>query len=92
MTKQNSFIIAVMLILTACNLWLTTSSQVSVQGFGIAIHLRGVYESKINLISISGTKPSKSIAVAQGIINGETAIIQVSKEILPGESVFRFDY
>jgi len=79
-------------ILIACNLWLTSPSQTPAQGLKIAIHLRSVYESKISMISITGTKPSKSITEVQGIKNGESALLQVSKEFLPGEFVIRFDY
>lgn len=75
-----------------CNLRLTSSSQSPAQGLKIAIHLRGVYESKISLVSLSGTKQSKPIAEAQKIKNGVTALLQVSKEFLPGEFVLRFDY
>jgi thiol-disulfide isomerase/thioredoxin len=58
----------------------------------ITIHLRGVYESKIDLLSLSGTKQFKPIVKVQGIKNGETAKLAVPKENLPGEFVLRFDY
>lgn len=58
----------------------------------VTIHLRGVYESKISLLGLSGNKAFKSIVEVSGIKNGETTTMQVSKEYLPGEFVLRFDY
>jgi thioredoxin-related protein len=58
----------------------------------VTVHLRGVYDSKISLLSLSGIKTAKSIAEVQGIKNGETTRLSVSKEYLPGEFVLRFDY
>jgi len=63
-----------------------------IQNAVITIHLRNVYESKISLLSLSGSHPSKSVAEVQGIKNGGTAKLQVPKESLPGEFVLRFDY
>jgi thioredoxin-related protein len=63
-----------------------------IQAAGITIHLRNVSESKISLLSLSGSNPSKSVAEVRGIKNGETAKLQVPKESLPGEFVLRFDY
>ncbi|MCX6270470.1 MAG: thioredoxin-like domain-containing protein [Bacteroidetes bacterium] len=59
---------------------------------GITIHLRGVYESNISLLSLTGSKIFKPIAEVQGVKNGETTQILVSQENLPGEFVLRFDY
>lgn len=58
----------------------------------ITIHLRGVYESKISLLSLDGNRTFKPILEVQGIKNGETSKLSVSKEYLPGEFVLRFDY
>lgn len=58
----------------------------------ITIHLRGVYESKISLATISGGKKNESIIEVQGIKNGGSASLNISKELLPGEFVLRFDY
>jgi len=58
----------------------------------IKIHLRGVYESKISLLSLSGSGTFNPIEVLQGIKNNETAVLPISKEYLPGEFVLRFDY
>lgn len=66
--------------------------QASAQSLSLTIHLRGVSESKISLMALSGTKAFKSIVEVQGIKNEETTTIQVPKDNLPGEFVLRFDY
>ena len=58
----------------------------------IIIHLRGVYESKVSLLTLSGGRTFKPILEVQGVKNGETTRLSVSKEYLPGEFVLRFDY
>ena len=58
----------------------------------LTIHLRGVSESKISLMTMSATRLIKSIVEVQGIKNGETTVLQVPGEKLPGEFVLRFDY
>ncbi|MDP1621833.1 MAG: thioredoxin-like domain-containing protein [Bacteroidales bacterium] len=58
----------------------------------ITIHLRGVYESKISLLAMSGSRTFKPVTEAPVVKNGETIRISVSKEHLPGECVLRFDY
>lgn len=58
----------------------------------LTIHLRGVYDSKITLMSLSVSRTSKTINEIPGIKNGQTTKITVSKDYLPGEFVLRFDY
>jgi thioredoxin-related protein len=58
----------------------------------IIIHLRGVYESKISLLPMSGARVYKSILEVQAVENGESTKLTVPKEYLPGEFVLRFDY
>jgi len=72
----------------------TSSFHLLAQARDIAItmHLRGVYESKISLLGLSVSQTFKPIAEIQGIKNGETTKLTVSKEYLPGEFVLRFDY
>jgi len=81
------FIIAICLWLAQVSLVLAQSKDVT-----LTIHLRGVSETKISLMGLSGTKAFKTIVEAQGIKNGETATLKVPKENLPGEFVLRFDY
>jgi thioredoxin-related protein len=75
-------------------LWfiLLFSESTLAQDATITIHLRGVYESKISLLPLSGANTLKTIAAADSVKNGKTALIQVSKDNLPGEFVLRFDY
>ncbi len=58
----------------------------------ITIHLRGVYESKISLLAISASQTFEPIIEVQGIKNGESTMLLVPKDHLPGEFVLRFDY
>ena len=58
----------------------------------ILIHLRGVYETKISIIPLSGTKQFKSITEIPGIKNAESTTLHIEKQYLPGEFVIRFDY
>ena len=75
-------------------LWLVFPFYLSAQArdIVITIHLRGVYESKISLLYLSGSKTFKPFKEVQGIKNGATTKLSVSKEYLPGEFVLRFDY
>jgi thioredoxin-related protein len=63
-----------------------------VKDVAITIHLRGVYESKITLMPLSGTKQFKSIAEVHGIKNSASTTLRIPKVNLPGEFVLRFDY
>ncbi len=58
----------------------------------ITIHLRGVYESKIGVIPLSGKNAFKPLAEVDGIRKGKITQLVVPKEYLPGEFVLRFDY
>jgi thioredoxin-related protein len=58
----------------------------------VTIHLRGAYETKISLLSLSGSNAQKPIAFVEVLKNGETTTINVPEENLPGEFVLRFDY
>ena len=62
------------------------------QDVTLTIHLRGVSESKISLMSLSGTRLIKPILEVNGIKKGETTKLTVPKSSLPGEFVLRFDY
>ena len=62
------------------------------QDVQISIHLRGVHESKISLLPLAGANALKPVVVIDSVKNGETAVIMVPQENLPGEFVLRFDY
>ena len=84
-------------ILYTFNLLLITtlsalSNHVYGQDISVKIHLRGISETNISLLPLSGPKQFKSIAQVKGVKNGETTTLQVLKEYLPGEFVLRFDY
>ena len=58
----------------------------------ITVHLRGVSESNISLIALTGPKQLKPIAGVNGIRNGQTSALKVPGEYIPGVFVLRFDY
>jgi len=58
----------------------------------IKVHLRGVWDSKISLLPLSGPNALKPIAESPSVKSGETATVTVAKDQLPGEFVLRFDY
>lgn len=58
----------------------------------LKIHLRGVYESKISLLALSGGRTFVSIIEVPNVKNGETTTLSVPGKNLPGEFVLRFDY
>jgi thiol-disulfide isomerase/thioredoxin len=58
----------------------------------VTIHLRGVYETRISLLPLSGSNALKPIIVVESIRNGSTSTINIPPEELPGEFVVRFDY
>lgn len=66
--------------------------KVQGQNVSVKIHLRGVSETKISLLPLSGPQQYKSIVEVAGVKNGETATLKIAEEFLPGEFVLRFDY
>jgi hypothetical protein len=59
----------------------------------LTIHLRGVYESKISLMTQSGgSQIIQPIITREPVKNGETVVMAVPGQYLPGEFVLRFDY
>jgi len=77
-------------VITIMILALSLSS--TARNITLKIHLRGVYESKISLMPLSGANAFKPIAEGNGIKNGDMATIAVQADKLPGEFVVRFDY
>ena len=57
----------------------------------LIVHLRGVPESKISLIPLTGPKAFKPITDASNVKGGSTAYLVVPKEFLPGEFMVQFD-
>ena len=66
------------------------------QGITLKINVRGVYESKITLMPLTGTNALKPVAERAGIKNGGTTTLFVNASheahLLPAEFVLRFDY
>ncbi|MEI6900350.1 MAG: alkyl hydroperoxide reductase, partial [Bacteroidota bacterium] len=59
---------------------------------GVTIHLRGVFESKISLLGLTGSGTFKPVKEVQAIRIGEATRLILPLEKLPGEFVLRFDY
>ena len=86
---DNNFKIILLIAIYLCT---ASDYQTYAQTRDITIHFRGVYDSKITLMSLSVSRTSKTIAGVPQIRNGQTTKITVSKDYLPGEFVLRFDY
>lgn len=83
------FIIDIAILL---GLVLPVSLSAQARDVDIILHLRCIYDCKISLLALSGSKSFKPIAEVKGLKNGEIANLTVSQEYLPGEFVLRFDY
>ena len=68
------------------------NGKVYAHDVAITIHLRGVYESKISLLSLTRSGTFKPTTEGPTIKNGETTRILVPEKSRPGEFVLRFDY
>ncbi len=79
------------LIVVFCFILICSISTLA-QNTTLTIHLRGVYESKISLLPLSGPNALKPVLVVDGIKNGGTATLTFPEENMPGEFVLRFDY
>ncbi|MFH1119837.1 MAG: thioredoxin family protein [Bacteroidota bacterium] len=58
----------------------------------IIFHPRGVIETNITLLPLSGPRQFKSLAELKSVKSGQTAVLTIPGEYLPGEFVIRFDY
>lgn len=59
----------------------------------LTIHLRGVYSSKITLMTQFGGSPLiRDLMARENIMNGDTSVFTIQPDYLPGEFVLRFDY
>jgi len=72
--------------------WLIFVQNISAQNVNLKIHLSGVYSSKISLLPLSGAGALKPFIEHPSIKSGETAVLVVPKDRLPGQFVLRFDY
>lgn len=58
----------------------------------ITVHLRGVAESNIAILPMSGPHAFKAISVQKNVQGGTTTTLGIPEDYLPGEFVVRFDY
>ncbi len=81
-------------IYTTILLWLLLPLHLFSQthDVNIIIHMRGVYESKVSLLALTGSGTFKPIYEVERVKNEESTLISVNDEYLPGEFVLRFDY
>ncbi|HBX51536.1 MAG TPA: alkyl hydroperoxide reductase [Bacteroidales bacterium] len=78
----------------ACTFFLLTFGVVGrgfTQDITIKIHLRGVYESKITLLSLTGTNALKPI-ISVNASHGTHLLPVPVADMLPAEFILRFDY
>jgi peroxiredoxin len=93
MIKHHSVkgLILISFILTGLSSSFHLSAQAT-RDVNLTVHLRGVYESKISLLAISKSQTFEPIIEVPEVINGGTTTLLVTKDLLPGEFVLRFDY
>jgi thiol-disulfide isomerase/thioredoxin len=80
------------LLVSAFAFILFQSASGQSQGRSLTFHLRGVAESDISIIPLSGRDAFKAISFQKQVKDGGTARINVPGDYLPGEFVVRFDY
>lgn len=83
---MNRFKIYLILLLLA-----TSQTAVTAQTGQVKVHLRGVQETKVTVQSLTGISV-KAVAELAGLKGGQTGLLRIPKEALPGEFVLRFDY
>lgn len=71
--------------------WIVLSPSVAQESRILIVHLRGVPESKISVMPLTGARAFKPITDASAVKNGSTAYLVVPKEFLPGEFMLQFD-
>src|SRR5690554_4911409 len=67
------------------------ASPLFAQKVNMKIHINGVYESKITVLSLAGPG-IKTLKEYPAIKNGNTAVLEFEEDLLPGAFVLRFDY
>jgi thiol-disulfide isomerase/thioredoxin len=87
---KNLFLPGIFLVILSLSSWITIQSQP--HDVKITIHLRGVYESNISLLALSPSQTYKPILEKKDVKAGDTSLIVVPAQYLPGEFVLRFDY
>lgn len=58
----------------------------------LAVRLQGVFSAKVSLIPFEGLKAVNPIAEIEDVKNGETTVIKIPAQYLPGEFVLRVNY
>jgi thiol-disulfide isomerase/thioredoxin len=71
---------------------LSAPFYLSAQDMSLLVHIRGVYESRISLLTITDNGMFKPLREANGIKDGSITSLEIEREYLPGEFVLRFDY
>ena len=80
---KNRFIVFLLLFIS--------SGRLSGQTTQVTVHLRGVYNSKVSIQSLSG-QSIKTIAESPPVSRDGVTMLSVSKDLLPGAFLLRFDY
>lgn len=68
------------------------AQQAQMRDVALTIHLRGVYSTDISLLALTPAQTFKPLLEVKGVMNGETASLNIPAQNLPGEFVIRFDY
>ncbi len=67
------------------------NSPLFAQKVNMKIHVKGVYESKITVLSLAGPTIN-TLKEYPTIKNGDSAVLEFEEDLLPGAFVLRFDY
>lgn len=67
------------------------SNSLFAQKLSVKIHIKGVYDSKIAVLSLAGPG-IKTLKEYPAIKSGDTAVLEFEEDLLPGAFVLRFDY
>jgi len=92
MKKNSMKICCSFALLVILSLVVTFRAMAQGKSVTVTVHLRGVSESKLSILGLSGSKIYKPLVEVPVVANGEMAKLVVPAENLPGEFVLRFDY
>jgi len=82
----------VIILSICCTLLLLSPLYLSAQNVTLKVNLRGVYQSNVSLLSMTGNGIFKPIIEINGVSSGTTTPLVIEKQFFPGEFVLRFDY
>lgn len=86
---KNAFCLRVVL---PCLVFLPAFMFAQQKATSLKISTRGVYETKISLLPLTGEQALKPVSEVPGVHAGSSVTLLVPAALLPGEFILRFDY